>query len=190
MRYPSQLFPDSVAPICSPFMRTTRCTGLSAESVSMISRRYGVRLVRHFPGSADPFPLRTRCRSAHSLTLREGSGFHPLHAGRIQASREVGFIGPPKRDWLRQLLADSPELLRQHAVDFGHVTEPGDYGGDTIRDGEEEIASTAVGIESSDPNLVDRDELPGFDLQLQLFEPCLVGLTGSPGLRKGQRLGE
>src|SRR6185369_888215 len=188
MRYPSQLFPDSVAPICAPFMSTTRCTGVSEESVSMTSRRYGVRLVRHRPGSADPLPLNIRCWSAHSLTVREGSGFHPLHAGRTQASREVGFISPPKRDRLRKLLADPPELLGQHFVNFREVSEASDDGGDTVRDGKEEVASTAIGIESCDSDLVDWDELAGLDLEVEFLEPRLEGLPSRSGLRKRKGL--
>src|SRR3990172_6869112 len=53
MTYPIQLFPLSVAPICDPFMKVTRWTGEDGERQSMISRKYGVREVRHCPGSAD-----------------------------------------------------------------------------------------------------------------------------------------
>jgi hypothetical protein len=38
MQKPIQLFPDSVAPTCAAFMKTTRCTGLRGDSASMIPR--------------------------------------------------------------------------------------------------------------------------------------------------------
>ena len=37
-------------------MNTTRSTGEDGERQSMISRRYGVRSVRHGPGSAAALP--------------------------------------------------------------------------------------------------------------------------------------
>src|SRR3990167_6900769 len=94
MTYPIQLFPLSVAPICDPFMKVTRWTGEDGERQSMISRKYGVREVRHCPGSADdtgggggppppPPPTgpggggRFGSLSAHSETVRRGSGFRP-----------------------------------------------------------------------------------------------------------------
>jgi len=43
----------------------------------MISARYGVRAVRHSPGSALLTGDRYRCRSAHWLTESLGSGFMP-----------------------------------------------------------------------------------------------------------------
>lgn len=40
----------------------------------MMARKYGVRSVRHGPGSEAETPDSTRCRSAHSLTARRRSG--------------------------------------------------------------------------------------------------------------------
>src|SRR5213078_559167 len=77
---PSQLLPDSVAPICAPFMKTVISLRDDGESESMISFRYGVRDVRHGPGSGDDLVVRMRYASAHSLTLRLGSGFAPAAA--------------------------------------------------------------------------------------------------------------
>jgi hypothetical protein len=77
MTYPIQLFPLSVAPICEPFMKVTRWIGEDGDRQSMISRRYGVREVRHCPGSADDTGGRIRSLSAHSETVRRGSGFSP-----------------------------------------------------------------------------------------------------------------
>ncbi|EAL59694.1 hypothetical protein WwSim0122 [Wolbachia endosymbiont of Drosophila simulans] len=51
--YPIQLFPASVPPICAPFMNTTFSAGEDEDSESIISLRYGVLSVLHFPGSDD-----------------------------------------------------------------------------------------------------------------------------------------
>lgn len=50
-REPDPVFPASVPPICAGFMNTISRTGEPGDSTSMISRRYGVRLVRHRPDS-------------------------------------------------------------------------------------------------------------------------------------------
>ena len=71
---PSQLLPASVLPTCAPAINTTRCVLLRGDSSSIISRRYGVRSVRHRPGSALDLPDRYRCWSAHSLTVISCSG--------------------------------------------------------------------------------------------------------------------
>src|SRR5688572_7304228 len=54
--YPSQQRPSSVAPICDPLANTTSWKGDDAESASMIFLRYGVRDVRHLPGSEAALP--------------------------------------------------------------------------------------------------------------------------------------
>ena len=46
-------------------MNTTRSMGEDGERQSMISRRYGVRSVRHGPGSADALCDNFRYLSAH-----------------------------------------------------------------------------------------------------------------------------
>ena len=43
----------------------------------MISRRYGVRSVRHGPASLAALADRMRCLSDHSLTVSDGSGARP-----------------------------------------------------------------------------------------------------------------
>ncbi len=53
MTYPIQLLPASVPPTCAPFIKTTFSTPLEGDRQSMISRKYGVRSVRHLPGSAE-----------------------------------------------------------------------------------------------------------------------------------------
>jgi len=58
-------------------MTTTRSTFEAGDRQSMISRKYGVRPVRHGPGSEDALPESRRCRSAHSETVSSGSGRRP-----------------------------------------------------------------------------------------------------------------
>ena len=53
------------------------CTVLVVLRQSIGSRRYGVRLVRHGPGSALALLLSFRYRSAHSLTVSGCSGRSP-----------------------------------------------------------------------------------------------------------------
>ena len=48
----------------------------------MISRRYGVRSVRHGPGSAEARCDNVRYLSAHSETVSSGSGLAPSAAAR------------------------------------------------------------------------------------------------------------
>ena len=50
--YAIQLLPASVPPIWLPFMNTTRFVASLLESLSWISRKYGVREVMNLPGSA------------------------------------------------------------------------------------------------------------------------------------------
>src|SRR6056297_716168 len=53
----------------------------------MISRMYGVRTVRYCPGSAEARDDSLRCRSAHSDTVRSGSGRRPAsHARRTSCA--------------------------------------------------------------------------------------------------------
>ena len=82
---PSQFAPASVLPVCAANIITTRCTALVLLKQSIGSRRYGVRLVRHGPGSALALLLSRRCLSAHSLTVSGCSGRRPS----INAVRQV-----------------------------------------------------------------------------------------------------
>lgn len=78
--YPIQLFPHSVPPICAPFMNAVRSTGDDGERQSMMSRRYGVRSVRHGPGSALARCDSFRYLSAHWEIVSNGSGRMPAAA--------------------------------------------------------------------------------------------------------------
>ena len=62
---PSQFSTTSVLPIWLPNISTTLRHGLLGLRHCIGSRRYGVRSVRHGPGSDDPLPLRMRYWSAH-----------------------------------------------------------------------------------------------------------------------------
>jgi hypothetical protein len=76
------LLPISVAPSCAAFMNTTRSTGEVGDRQSMMAFRYGVRLVRQRPGSADALLESIRCRSDHSDTVSSGSGVKPSRHAR------------------------------------------------------------------------------------------------------------
>jgi hypothetical protein len=60
-----------------PNISTTRRILLLALKQSIGSRRYGVLLVRHGPGSGQPIALSTRYFSAQSLTVPVNSGLRP-----------------------------------------------------------------------------------------------------------------
>ena len=64
----------SLPPICAGFMNTTREYGEDGLRQSMISRRKGVREVRHRPGSPAETRERTRYWSLHWLMVSSGSG--------------------------------------------------------------------------------------------------------------------
>jgi hypothetical protein len=80
--YPIQFEPISVAPSCAAFMNATRSTGEVGDRQSMIAFRYGVRLVRQRPGSADALLESIRWRSDHSDTVSSGSGVKPSRHAR------------------------------------------------------------------------------------------------------------
>ena len=82
MLQPIELSTTSVLPIWLPNISTTRRIGLLALMQSIGSRRYGVRLVRHGPGSGLPSLVKIRCRSAHSLTVPVSSGRRPSQNDR------------------------------------------------------------------------------------------------------------
>jgi hypothetical protein len=58
----------------------------------MISRKYGVRMVRQWPGSAEAVLLRNRCASAHALTESAGSGAKPWPKADAHSSATVTVI--------------------------------------------------------------------------------------------------
>jgi len=74
---PSQFSTTSVLPIWLPNISTTRRHGLDGLRQHIGSRRYGVRSVRHGPGSELPFRLSIRWASAHSLTVIGAGGVSP-----------------------------------------------------------------------------------------------------------------
>ena len=61
-------------------MNTVRSMGDDGERQSMISRRYGVRSVRHGPGSAEARCESVRYLSAHCEIVSNGSGRAPAAA--------------------------------------------------------------------------------------------------------------
>ncbi len=63
-------------------MKTTRSMGEVGDRQSMIARRYGVRLVRQRPGSAEALLDSMRWRSDHSETVSSGSGVNPSRQAR------------------------------------------------------------------------------------------------------------
>ena len=67
-------------------MNTTRSTGEVGDKQSMIALRYGVRLVRQRPGSAEALLDSTRWRSDHSDTVSSGSGVSPSRHARSTSS--------------------------------------------------------------------------------------------------------
>lgn len=95
MKYPTTLLMTSVLPTCDAAIQHTRRTS-GSEITSMISRRYGVRSVRHLPGSALASGERTRYLSAHSETVRRGGGFRSVRqiasARRIHSSSASGRV--------------------------------------------------------------------------------------------------
>ena len=74
---PNQFSTTSVFPIWLPNISTTRRHGLLGLRQSIGSRRYGVRSVRHGPGSLLPLRDSIRCASAHSLTVIGFGGLSP-----------------------------------------------------------------------------------------------------------------
>ena len=58
-------------------VKTARSTGDDGDRQSMISRRYGVREVRHSPGSPEATDESMRWRSAQADTVNKGSGLIP-----------------------------------------------------------------------------------------------------------------
>ena len=94
MLNPTQLLPLSVFPNCAPAINTTVSVRVCGERASMISRRYGVRLVRHFPGSGELRGVSQRFASAHCEIVRSGSGRRPLaNAPRYVFSGARGCYG-------------------------------------------------------------------------------------------------
>ena len=65
----------SVLPICADDIITI-VSILASATVSIISRWYSARLVRHLPGSALDSGDNLRFSSAHSLTVSVGGDFH------------------------------------------------------------------------------------------------------------------
>ena len=74
IKYPTILFMISVLPTCADDIITIVSIVASA-TVSMISRWYSARLVRHRPGSALDSGESLRLWSAHSLTVSLGGAF-------------------------------------------------------------------------------------------------------------------
>ena len=71
---PIQLYKASEPPSCVPLMKTPSVIGWLGVSASMISCRYGVRLVRQGPGSALEVVVSFRCASAQADTVMSRSG--------------------------------------------------------------------------------------------------------------------
>jgi hypothetical protein len=67
-------------------MNTTRSTGEVGDRQSMIAFRYGVRLVRQRPGSAEALLDSIRWRSDHSDTESSGSGSQPFAPGAFDSA--------------------------------------------------------------------------------------------------------
>src|SRR5438128_324 len=75
-------------------MKTTSSTSEVVDMQSMISRRYGVRDVRHGPGSALDFCGRIRWASAQALTSTSGSGRMPdAHAEPTPVLSTLELVG-------------------------------------------------------------------------------------------------
>src|SRR5699024_10470618 len=75
---------SSDLPTCDAATMTILCTFGSVKA-RMGSSRYGVRLVRHGPASAELSGERRRCLSAHSSTVRLSGGAKRLIAPEMAA---------------------------------------------------------------------------------------------------------